>query len=97
MERIKLINAALSQNGINQQQYYLDDRITELLDLFADDNGGSTPDDLLQLIVLDFMIREKPELIKQVFGSKNLDAATWLDDYRFNRFEPAYERGCELV
>ena len=97
MERRKLINAVLSQNGINQQQYYLDDRITELLDLFADDNDGSTPDDLLQLIVLDFMIREQPELIKQVFGSKTLDAATWLDDYRLNRFDPAYERGCELV
>ena len=98
MERRKLINAELSKVSINLQQFYLDDNIMDMLDLLVIEQGyeheGTTLDDMLQYIVLNYMNREKPELVEQVFGQANIDSFSWLNDYRLNRFDPAYENGC---
>lgn len=93
----KLIKA-LGQHGIHLNTFFMADEIAELLEKFAIEQGfytyGATPDDLLQFAFLEHMIRVHPELVAEVFSGCDMgcnDAFLWLQDYRFNRFDPAYE------
>ena len=99
-KRRTLINAELEQVGITLQPVYFDDSLFHAVELFAIEQGfdldGATPDDLIQFMVADYLIRERSDLLHKV-AIDDGDAMSWLNDYKYNRFDPAYEKGCDLA
>ena len=97
--RRKLINTELEKVGITLQPVYFDDSLFHAVELFAIEQGfdhdGVTPDDLIQFMVADYLMRERSDLMYQV-GIDDHDPMLWLNDYRYNRFNPAHEKGCDL-
>ena len=97
--RRKLINTELEKSGITLQSVYFYEPLLHAVELLAIEQGfdldGATPDDLIQFMVVDYLIRERSDLMHQV-AIDDGDAMMWLNDYRYNRFDPAYEKGCDL-
>ena len=97
--RRKLINTELEKSGITLQSVYFDDSLFHAVELFAIEQGfeldGATPDDLIQFMVADYLIRERSDLLHKV-GIDDHDPMLWLNDYLYNRFNPAHEHGCDL-
>ena len=97
--RRNLINAELEKSGITLQSVYFDDSLFHAVELFAIEQGferdGATADDLIQFMVADYLMRERSDLLHKV-AIDDRDAMLWLNDYRYNRFDLAYEKGCDL-
>ena len=98
-KRRTLINAELEKSGITLQSVYFDNSLFHAVELFAIEQGferdGATADDLIQFMVADYLMRERSDLLYKV-GIDDSDPMIWLNDYKYNRFDPAYEKGCDL-
>ena len=99
-KRRTLINAELEQVGITLQPVYFYEPLLHAVELLAIEQGfdldGATPDDLIQFMVADYLMRERSDLLHKV-GIDDCDAMMWLNDYKYNRFDPAFEKGCDLA
>lgn len=97
--RRDLIDAELEKSGITLQSVYFDDSLFHAVEQFAIEQGferdGATPDELIQFMIADYLMRERSDLLHKV-GIDDRDPMMWLNNYKYNRFDPAYEKGCDL-
>ena len=98
-KRRTLIDAELEKSGITLQSVYFDDSLFHAVEQFAIEQGferdGATPDELIQFMIADYLMRERSDLMHKV-GIDDSDPMMWLNNYKYNRFDPAYEKGCDL-
>lgn len=97
--RRDLIDAELEKSGITLQSVYFDDSLFHAVEQFAIEQGferdGATADELIQFMIADYLMRERSDLLHKV-GIDDRDPMMWLNNYKYNRFDPAYEKGCDL-
>jgi hypothetical protein len=98
-KRRKLIDAELEKVGITLQSVYFDDSLFHAVEQFAIEQGferdGATPDELIQFMIADYLMRERSDLLHKV-GIDDRDPMMWLNSYKYNRFDLAHEKGCDL-
>lgn len=100
--RQKTIRQQMAKQGISLESFWFDNRLNSLLETYANSQGyqldGATPDDLLQHAFLSFMLNRYPDETRQVLGDQFTENADeWLQSYRFDRFDSAWEAAHTLI